>query len=149
VTSDLLRKLTALLMTACAGGQAAAGLLILVGTLTLGLHEGDHPHGVSLVSEGGHFQLVLSHVEDRRADDRHDEGLLHGIAAFSESDHVLHLESGGVANAASRRADSTPCAALGAAAAPASPHAPTPVRHLRPEPPDLGTERLRTTVLRL
>lgn len=143
-------KLAALLMSASVGGQAVAGLLLFAGTLTLGFHEGSHAHAVSLVSEGGRLHLVLSHGEDHHPHDDH-EVVSHDarVTSFSESDHVLHLESDALVDATVRRADPTPTTALVPAVPLASSLAASFVPRRPPKPDAPGPELLRTVVLRL
>jgi hypothetical protein len=143
-------KLAALLMSASVGGQAVAGLLLFAGTLTLSFHEGSHAHAVSLVSERGHLHLVLSHDEARGSEGSHDAATRDArLASFSESDHVLHLESDALLEASARRADPTPTTAPVPAVPLASSPAASFVPRRPPKPDAPGPGLLRTVVLRL
>lgn len=134
---------------ACAAAQVAPGAALLSSALTLGLHASDHAHSVSLVADGGHVQLVLSHEErghrDGAAGRHHDEQ----ASSISETDHVFRLTDDGAASTATRRAGVAPAPAV-ATAVPVLP-APSPQWVLRAslEPRARSSDSLGTVVLRL
>ena len=145
-----MRKLAALLMLACAAAQPAPASALHARALTLGLHARHHAHAVSVVSEDGHFHLVLSHAAQRDSGDhrgpaRPDDPQ----ASFSESDHVLHLAGDDPVNATARRGDASQPPLLAIAVALPSVPAPLSVFRPSPEPRARGADQLRTVVLRL
>ena len=80
----------------------------------------DHPHALMTVVDGGHVDLVLSHVATRPA---HEDGP--GLHPKSAKDHVVHIEKDELAAAQKRDG----------AVAPAALRAPLPV--VDPLPPTL------------
>lgn len=143
------RKLVVPLVLACAGTQVAPGAALRASALTLGLHESDHAHSVSLVAEEGHLHLVLSH--DERGGQDPGGARHHGDPATStsERDHVFKLTDDDAANTRPRRASFAP--ALAIATAVGVLRAPTPLWIVRssPEPRARSSDFLRTVVLRL
>jgi len=144
-----MRKLTVLLMLACASAQPAPGSSLAVSVFTLGIHANDHAHSVALRLDGDHLDVVLSHGE-RDAHDHGEAPLDHDHpAGVSEGDHVVHITAGDAANATPRRAvlGATPVLAISVAlpvvVAPVwAPSGPL-------EPRARGVDHLRTVVLRL
>jgi hypothetical protein len=136
-------------MLACAAVEPALGSPVLGSALRLVLHPGDHMHAVALLSDAGHFDLVLSHGED--GSHEHDAATGAALASnpSSSGDHVFHLTSDDPLSATQRRLD----LALAAASAPgiSRPLVPHSTRGLRVSsaPRARSLDSLSTVVLRI
>jgi len=145
-----MRKVTALLMLASFATQPAVGSMLVTGALMLVLHGSHHAHVVSIKSEDGHLDLVLSHETDRSTDDHRSAADTERPApSLSEGEHVFHFASDDPVNTTARR--------RGAASAPVvvvvatQPFASAPVSGFRhsPQLESSGVSYLRSVVLRL
>ena len=98
-------------MLACAAVEPALGSPVLGSALRLVLHPGDHMHAVTLLSDAGHFDLVLSHGED--GSHEHDAATGAALASLplSGDDHVFHLTGDDLLSATQRRLDLAAAAA--------------------------------------
>jgi hypothetical protein len=85
------QSVAALVALACALLQAAAAEPGLAGTLAFA-HDGeDHTHAVSIRSDAGHFDLVLSHEHPAGHASGAEGGGGERAGSCSEPDHVVHL----------------------------------------------------------
>ena len=145
----MMRTLVLSLVLACAGAQLAPGSALLASLLTHGSQLGDHSHAVALVTDHGHHDLVLSHVESggRALGDAPEHE--HRPAGPSGTDHVIHITGDDASNPPPRRAANGAVATLAVAVAVLP--APVPVWAPRPSPEARahGSDPLRTVVLRL
>jgi len=92
-------------MLACAAVEPATGSPVLGSALRIVLHSGDHSHSVALLSDAGHFDLVLSHSD---GDSREHDGATRDALAplpSSSGEHVFHLTSDDWLSATQRRLD--------------------------------------------
>ncbi len=106
--------LAALVALACALVQPAVGHAPIAAALAFGHAGDDHTHTVSVESDVGHFDLVLSHDH---AGDPSPNGVGHEpehSGSCSEPDHVLHLGEGATSCRTTRpdAPDSAPLIAL-------------------------------------
>jgi hypothetical protein len=144
-----MRKLAALLTLAGVGVQPATGSPLLVSALIVGIHASGHAHSVSIFSDAGHLDLVLSHAEgpDHEGDaaPHHEDQ----PTTTSESDHVFHVASDNSARATPRshRVSDAPAPAFALAVS----FAPVSISIFRPssEPRIRASGSLSTIVLRL
>lgn len=120
-----------------------------VNALTFGYQENGQAHGLSLESDSGHLDLVLTHDEGAHAHPVGTLGQPDHESWCPTSEHVVHL-TGDPANGESARRHAPAKAPLLAAARPTSF---PPVRTLAPDrasgPHVRASEILRTIVLRL
>lgn len=110
-----MRRLAVLLMLACAGVEPAMGSPVLGGALRLILHPGDHSHSVALLSDAGHFDLVLSHAADETHEQPDATADAFAPTPPTRSDHVFHITGDDLLSATQRRVDlaASPASALG------------------------------------
>jgi hypothetical protein len=143
------RTWVAFLMLASAAVSPALGAGPLASTILLALHAGDHEHSASLVGDGRHQHLVLSHAES---------GGLANVAELpgeaehqsaGSGDHVLEIAADHTASASARR----PTLSHAPGISPPLPFASIPALR-RPSPPTVQVRApsfapQRTIVLRL
>jgi hypothetical protein len=145
-----MRNLTAAIALVCAVVQLAFGSSLAAGALTLGIYASHlHGHSLALQADGDHVDLVLSHRQSEVAErtsvpDGHDHP-----ASYSEGDHVVHVLSGGAADATPRRALLDPAPAIALSIAFAGVITPPRSLHSPLEPRARGTDQLRTVVLQV
>ncbi len=137
----MIRRAIALLLLVCVVAHPCDAPATIAGSALLELGH-DHSHTASLVREGGHLHLVLSH-------DHHSAGASAAHGAVGESDHVFELTCDAAVHGSARRADDS--SELVFTVTRVSPPVPVfvAVTHSPLEPRTADVGRLRTVVLRL
>lgn len=149
VKSPGIRKLALPLTLVCAGTQLASGSALLASLLTLGLHDSDHAHSVSLVADEGHVHLVLSHEEQGTHHSRNTSHHGDPATTASERDHVFHLTDDDAASTTRHRPGFEPAPLLAAPVAVFPASTPSWLLRASSEPRARSSDLLRTVVLRL